>query len=1157
MSQVKFFRILLFVLFFLFCNLLQADNGNESSKLFDGTVIKKTLDMQNAGVNLLKADQWRPWQNGYDQKDNIFICDNGQDDQVQRGVSQTIMLNQTRPEPILATAWSKAENVGGTRNSDYSLYLDLLYTDGTPLWGQVDSYDTGTHDWEKAKVLIFPEKPVRSVSFHMLLRRHSGKVWFRDPQLCVIQPSDRSTLFDGVAVTMTGFSREGFQLRDVAANTDFVAIDQKAMGMQLEYTKQIEDGTTFFDVMLKDLTGTDRAVTLVYTIPALREDCLWLHDPQNRMSVQPNREYCNTGAFRAGSNGRLSRYPMGAVANKKKGLALGIDMSRPAFFRIGYNTDTEELFLAYDIGLAPEKPQAHLRFCTFPFDPEWGFRAALTKYYSLFEEHFVCRIPEQGLWMPFAKISEVPDWQDFGFRFKEGTNEVAWDDKHNIITFRYTEPMTWWMSMPVSMPRTIEAALSEVKRLVSEKSDTRAHALITSGYHDEKGDFVARLLDTPWCNGAVWSINSMPLITGDVTDFKNKWNTKLQQQWYGPQRKVDLDGEYIDSSEGYVSDELDFRRDHFTAAQTPLTFSLDQHKPAIFRGLIAFEYIQAIAEDIHARGKFMMANSTPIRLCWLAPCLDVMGSETNWNPNKKWQPMSTADLLYRRAMCGTKPYCFLMNTPFEDFSHEKVEKYMKRCLAYGMFPGFFSHNASQGHYFTRPELYERDRPLFKKYIPLCKIVAQAGWMPIPLARSSDSQVSVERFGRQYLTVFNDSSEPRQAVIELEDGRTGTSRELVSSNTIPWRNGKTTFLLKPDDVAVIELSRSIPEELSDAFSPDPAYEGDFGSYRSPLYFANGNKVQNKQQWQQRRKEIMTQWEDVLGHWPPLIAKPSLEYLEKTSHKNFTQHKVRVEIASNQKTVDGYLLLPNGKGPFPAVLVVYYDPETGVGLGKEGRDFGLQLVRESFVVLSIGTPEFCSLNAPYKPLYDGTPDEVPWQPLSALAYVAANCHTVLANLPQVDPERIGVVGHSYGGKWAMFASCLFKKFACAAWSDPGIVFDESRPNVNYWEPWYLGYERGRRRRRGIPDENNPRTGAYKTLIEQGHDLHELHVLMAPRPFLVSGGSEDPPERWKALNHSIAVNRVLGQKNMVAMTNREGHSPTPESNAQIVAFFEYVLH
>ena len=72
----------------------------------------------------------------------------------------------------------------------------------------------------------------------------------------------------------------------------------------------------------------------------------------------------------------------------------------------------------------------------------------------------------------------------------------------------------------------------------------------------------------------------------------------------------------------------------------------------------------------------------------------------------------------------------------------------------------------------------------------------------------------------------------------------------------------------------------------------------------------------------------------------------------------------------------------------------------------------------------------------------------------------------------------------------------------------------------------------------------------------DLHELHALMAPRPFLVSGGSEDPPERWKALNHSVAVNKVLGYENRVGMTNRKTHDPTVESNERLYEFFEHFL-
>jgi len=799
------------LLFALCClSILQDTTDAADNSDSDGRTVKEVLDARQAGENLLNPFAWRPWQEGFERDGDVFICDNASDARVQRGISQTIALNQTEPEPIVAVAWSKAEGVGGGRNSDYSLYLDLLYSDGSPLWGQVDPFNIGTHDWERAEVLVFPEKPVKSVSFHMLLRRHSGKAWFRNPELRVLRPPAGACLFDGVPVSLSSTREEGFQVRDVAANSDFVRFERRALGLELTYNGEDAGSDTIFDVTISDTTGEDRAITLIYAIPLHSDDCQWLQNPHRAVAVNSGQEYVNASRFSVGANGRLSRYPFAAVTVADQGIGLGIDMACPAFFRVGYNAGAEELFLAYDIGLAPERPTAerptaHVRLVRFTFDPQWGFRAALARYYEIFPDGFRCRTPKQGLWMPFARISDVNDWQDFGFAFKEGTNETAWDDRHDMTTFRYTEPMTWWMSMPKEMPRTLEAALSEARRRAEEGADSRAKAFLTSGFHDEQGQFPARMRDTPWCNGAVWSINSMPEIEGEVTDFKNKWNPELRERLYGPQARADLDGEYIDSSEGYVTDELDFRREHFAAAETPLAFSFDSRRPAIFRGLIVFEYIRAIAHDVHAMNKLMMANSTPSRLCWLVPLLDVVGTETNWNPNGTWQPMSDTQLLYRRSLCKGKPYCFLMNTRFEQFSHDLVEKYMKRSLAYGMFPGFFSHNASQGHYFTRPPLYERDRDLFKQYIPLCKLVAEAGWEPVTLAYSSDPRVYVERFGSRFLTVFNDSAERRRVTISLERTPPEVASELVHGHTIRWQGQQTSLTLDGEDVAVIEMN----------------------------------------------------------------------------------------------------------------------------------------------------------------------------------------------------------------------------------------------------------------------------------------------------------------------------------------------------------------
>ncbi len=345
------------------------------------------------------------------------------------------------------------------------------------------------------------------------------------------------------------------------------------------------------------------------------------------------------------------------------------------------------------------------------------------------------------------------------------------------------------------------------------------------------------------------------------------------------------------------------------------------------------------------------------------------------------------------------------------------------------------------------------------------------------------------------------------------------------------------------------ARSAWEIIAPGFEPPPEFAGRFGAFRSPLLFSDGTPVKSAADWPRRRAEILKQWHDLMGPWPPRLERPKLEVISETRRENFFQRRVRLQIAPDQ-TGEGWLLAPDRPGPLPAALVVYYEPETSVGLGKEPlRDFGLQLARRGFVTLSIGTPGGDARQ----------PDHgaARCQPLSFHAYVAANCWQALANLAEVDRARIGIVGHSYGGKWALFAAALWDKFACVAVSDPGVVFDETRPNVNYWEPWYLGLDPAQKRPMpGLPSADNPRTGAYRKMVETGRDLHELHALIAPRPFLVSGGSEDPPSRWTALNHAVAVNQFLGFTNRVAMTSRKGHTPTEESNEQLYAFFEHFL-
>ena len=560
-------------------------------------VVAKHVVREDQSANRIRSQAWARWEKGFEARDGQALCDNGDDPKARRGLVQTIVLDQASPEPIVAAAWSKAVGVSGAANNDYSVYLDLTYIDGGVSWGRTANFSTGTHDWQRRQVAVLPDKPIKRVDFYLLLRGHAGKAWFptRNCGLSNRRPVPR--LFDGISVVAAGAPQEGFQMRDVAANSDFVRIpgrqatsepfllEDDALGLKLQWRKTSRQAVSFFDVVLTDRTGTDRAVSLVFAVPASGKSTLWLEDPRRSSVVQPGREYVNATPFSLGANGRLSRYPLGAVADAKGGTAIALDPACPAFFRIGYSAGTSELYLAYDVGLTREKPQCRLQFCRFDFKADWGFRSALARYYEIFPEAFRCRTPEQGLWMPFASISKVQGWEDFGFKFKEGDNETRWDDQHGVLTFHYSEPGSWWMPMPKDMPRTYEAAMAEARRLASQGS-LEANALFASGCRDANGRPVIAFEDTPWCNGAVWRMNSMPSLPGDVTDFKIKWNRPLRERLYGSRLSGDLDGEYVDSSE---DPSADFCRDHFAAARTPLTFSLDDQRPVILPGLVSYE----------------------------------------------------------------------------------------------------------------------------------------------------------------------------------------------------------------------------------------------------------------------------------------------------------------------------------------------------------------------------------------------------------------------------------------------------------------------------------------------------------------------------------------------------------------------------------------
>ena len=723
----------------------------------------------------------------------------------QRAMGAHFRLAPERPTASMLriSAWSRAADVAAARSADYAIYVDLTHADHTHTWGVVRRFNGGTHGWQRAELLVAPSRPVTVADIYLLFRNIKGTVWFDDARVEVLD--DRTTTtFDGQPVRAPGPTSAPAATQPVVQvwcqpfGGHVLAGAPEGLALSVEHPSEAQTRA----IVRKNAAG-DRAVTLVLARPFDAVGGWWLHDPRRRRRIDATGVYHNLVDVPAGKLGLASRYPLVAVtsADGRRGVALAVPMNRPRLVRLSYHARCKRLVAAFDLGLCDDAAKrangTEVTVETFDFDAAGGFRAAWAEYMRRHPEWFARRIDRMGIWMPFAKISEVERWQDFGFRFKEGTNETAWDQRHDILTFRYTEPQTHWQPMAPGQPRDYAGALRALTRQTvrppADKRRTAAAALV-SGVWDAAGNYWLDIRDEPWCHGAVFAANPDP----DIPDG-------LGRVEYDPQQArryfaEGVDGEYLDSLGGWGK-LLNFRREHFAHADTPPVFDRSTGKPALLNRFSVAEFVRSVADDVHAQGRLTMANFGIVDHPWFAGWLDVSGQETNWKVHGRWSPLGDAEMLYRRCLSGRKPYLLLMNTDFDRWTRDDTERYFKRCAAYGVLPSFFSHDAATRQYFRNPEWYHRDRPLFVRWIPLIRRLAEAGWRPMTEATVAPEPLQVERFagagaGSEFFVVHNPSSHPVDGRLRLDGGpnRAATAaRELVGGGDVSAvRNAPGTF-----------------------------------------------------------------------------------------------------------------------------------------------------------------------------------------------------------------------------------------------------------------------------------------------------------------------------------------------------------------------------
>ncbi|MCX7967667.1 MAG: hypothetical protein N3B10_04140, partial [Armatimonadetes bacterium] len=609
-------------------------------------------------------------------------------------------------------------------------------------------------------------------------------------------------------------------------------------------------------------------VVLAFSLPIDATKWLWWDNLRNSRQIDAKLSTRYTATVRYGTRGEHSPYPFCALNTDDAGIAMGVALDLPVIHRFVYEfaaadanspDKTErlqgQLRIEWDFGLSPDSGTRGLgrgarqrqpntaifKFAIYALDePRWGFRAAADKFYRLFPESFRLRVKRFGIWMPFTDIAKIADFEDFGFAYHEGADNPDFNRRHGFYNFPYVEPWSAWFFLPPDAPTnlTVEQLFAYPQK--REQHPNLSEIVKTCGIQDEQGRFSMRVDKTDpvhWAGGLTlynFLVNADPDIgRGEGREAGNE-RTKAEAMDETLQkvlRDERLDGVYFDGFGEWVMPNENYRRDHWRVADFPLTFSWRTKQPTQLAAFGIYEYLAYAADQLHAAGKLVMMNGFGYGFPFHAHWVDVVGNEIRWTQQRD----DFAFFDYRRVLAYRKPFLPLNNEFFDRvFTSEVAEEYFRWALFYGFPPSCFAPGAGAfGNYWDTPEFHNRDRHLFRRYVPLIVRLCEAGWEPITHALSDNEKVLVERFGRWgegnlQFTIYNASDQLQNALIAIDAAKLGLSERDIKNLTIwvltdlkpfPFAVRKTDFspltillggTLAPRETALIWLA---PNETS--------------------------------------------------------------------------------------------------------------------------------------------------------------------------------------------------------------------------------------------------------------------------------------------------------------------------------------------------------
>jgi pimeloyl-ACP methyl ester carboxylesterase len=247
------------------------------------------------------------------------------------------------------------------------------------------------------------------------------------------------------------------------------------------------------------------------------------------------------------------------------------------------------------------------------------------------------------------------------------------------------------------------------------------------------------------------------------------------------------------------------------------------------------------------------------------------------------------------------------------------------------------------------------------------------------------------------------------------------------------------------------------------------------------------------WAKRREHILANMQEVMGPLPEASRKVPLDVQVSEEIKTPTHIRKKLTYAADQNDrVPAYLLIPlQVKGRLPAVLCLHQTVDIGkaepAGLGqRDNLRYAVHLVERGYVTLAPDYPSFGEYKYDFakSEFQSGTMKAI-WNNMRAL--------DLLQTIPEVDPGRIGCIGHSLGGHNAMFTAAF----------DTRIKALVSNCGFTSFPKYYQGDLKGWTSPRYMPRI----ASIYGSIPSKvPFDFPEVVATFAPRAFLASAPLND---------------------------------------------------